>query len=87
MLHTLVGDAKAACNPWTYRYNQGDPGDSFDCILTGAISILEGDTEVAVLHRPATFGERALEEEGGKRTATCISKTGGVCARLSAATY
>ena len=57
-------------------YREGEPGDSFDCIITGSIAVLEGDTEVAVLHRPATFGERALEEDGGKRTATCISKTG-----------
>jgi hypothetical protein len=44
-------------------YREGEPGTTFDCILTGAICVLEGDTEVSVLHRPATFGERALEEE------------------------
>jgi hypothetical protein len=68
-------------------YRQGDLGDSLDCVLTGAISVLEGDTEVAVLHRPATFGERSLEVADGLRTGTCVSKTGGTLARMSAVMY
>ena len=68
-------------------YRQGELGDSLDCILTGAIAVLEGETEVAVLHRPATFGERSLEVADGLRTATCVSKDSGVLARMSAVTY
>ena len=52
---TLVELGKGAA-----LYREGEPGDSFDCIITGTIAILEGGTEVAVLHRPATLGERAL---------------------------
>jgi hypothetical protein len=36
-------------------YREGTPGQCFDAILSGAIGVLEGTTEVAVLHPPATL--------------------------------
>lgn len=54
---------------------EGAPGSEFVIILTGTASVTKGDRRVATLGPGDYFGEIALLDAHGKRTATVTAET------------
>jgi CRP-like cAMP-binding protein len=72
------------CTLWgkTTLFKQGSSGQAFYIVVSGHVNVFVRktdpagvvvDMEVAVIHSGNSFGEKALENEAGARTATCVT--------------
>lgn len=64
-------------------FQQGDHGDGMYIIANGTVEIRLGEKKIALLHEREFFGEIALIDESGRRTATVMAHNACRCLFLS----
>ncbi|HYX93405.1 MAG TPA: cyclic nucleotide-binding domain-containing protein [Myxococcaceae bacterium] len=81
-LHKIAALAEArAYGPSERIFSEGDPGQAMYVIVDGKVRISKtvpggGEEALAILEKGQFFGEMALIEEGGPRSADAIAHTG-----------
>jgi CRP-like cAMP-binding protein len=78
----------ACCRMQTYPegatlFVAGDPGDEMFVVVSGSVKVLvpseDGDITLATFSHGDTFGELALLEVGGRRSATAVAVEPRIC--------